>query len=146
MIPMTINDPRLSVLLKNSAYASRWLTAQPQWVEGLVEEINTPITPLVIEKILEPVNQVLGQENPDLELLGAQLRLSRQKLMLLIALRDLSGLAPVSEVTEAMSCFAEKAIAIGLAALHKDMYPMVGEPQSKDGQYQPLIVVRYFAG
>ena len=78
MIPMTINDPRLSVLLKNSAYASRWLTAQPQWVEGLVEEINTPITPLVIEKILEPVSQVLGQENPDLEVLGAQLRLSRQ--------------------------------------------------------------------
>ena len=141
MIPMTINDPRLSVLLKNSAYASRWLTAQPQWVEGLVEGINTPITPLVIEKILEPVYQVLAQETADLEVLAAQLRLSRQKLMLLIALRDLSGLANVSEVTEAMSCFAEKAIAVGLSALHKDMYPLVGEPQSKDGQYLPLIVV-----
>ena len=141
MIPMTINDPRLSVLLKNSAYASRWLTAQPQWVEGLVEGINTPITPLVIEKILEPVYQVLAQETADLEVLAAQLRLSRQKLMLLIALRDLSGLANVSEVTEAMSCFAEKAIAVGLSALHKDMYPLVGEPQSKGGQYLPLIVV-----
>lgn len=141
MIPMTINDSRLSVLLKNSAYASRWLTAQPQWEEGLVEGGNTPITPLVIEKILEPVYQVLHQETPDLDVLGAQLRLSRQKLMLLLALRDLSGVADVSEVTEAMSCFAEKAIAIGLSALRKDMYPMVGEPQSKDGQYLPLIVV-----
>ena len=141
MIPMTINDSRLSVLVKNSAYASRWLSAQPQWVEGLVEGVNTPINPLVIEKILDPVYQVLSQETPNLDVLGAQLRLSRQKLMLLLALRDLSGLADVSEVTEAMSCFAEKSIAIGLSALRKDMYPMVGEPQSKNGQYLPLIVV-----
>ena len=141
MIPMTINDSRLSVLIKNSAYASRWLSAQPQWVEGLVEGVNTPINPLVIEKILDPVYQVLSQETPNLDVLGAQLRLSRQKLMLLLALRDLSGLADVSEVTEAMSCFAEKSIAIGLSALRKDMYPMVGEPQSKNGQYLPLIVV-----
>ncbi len=141
MIPMTINHSRLSVLVKNSAYASRWLSAQPQWVEGLVERVNTPINPLVIEKILDPVYQVLSQETPNLDVLGAQLRLSRQKLMLLLALRDLSGLADVSEVTEAMSCFAEKSIAIGLSALRKDMYPMVGEPQSKNGQYLPLIVV-----
>ena len=141
MIPMTINDSRLSVLVKNSAYASRWLSAQPQWVEGLVEGVNTPINPLVIEKILDPVYQVLSQETPNLDVLGAQLRLSRQKLMLLLALRDLSGLADVSEVTEAMSCFAEKSIAIGLSALRKDMSPMVGEPQSKNGQYLPLIVV-----
>ncbi|NDB46373.1 MAG: hypothetical protein EB163_03640 [Nitrososphaeria archaeon] len=72
------------------------------------------------------MNYVLSQEPINLEVLGAQLRVSRQKLMLLLALRDLSGFADVSEVTEAMSYFAEKAIAIGISALHKDMYPLVG--------------------
>ena len=141
MIPMTINDPRLSTLLEHSAYASRWLAAQPQWVEGLVSGANTPIDSAVIEKILEPVYQVLNQESPNLEVLSSQLRLSRQKLMLGLALRDLSGLADVSEVTCAMSYFAERVVAIGVDALHKDMYPMVGEPQTQDGQYSPIIIV-----
>ena len=141
MIPMTISDSRLSILSQHSAYASRWLAAQPQWAEDLVGGINTPINSLVIEKLLEPACQVLSQEPINLEVLGAQLRVSRQKLMLLLALRDLSGFADVSEVTEAMSYFAERVIAIGLSALHKDMYPLVGQPQSKDGQFLPLIVV-----
>jgi len=141
MIPMTINDSRLSVLHQHSAYASRWLAAQPLWAEDLIGGINTPINSLVIEKLLEPASQVLSQDPINLEVLGAQLRVSRQKLMLLLALRDLSGFADVSEVTEAMSYFAEKVIAIGISALHKDMYPLVGQPQSKDGQFLPLIVV-----
>lgn len=141
MIPMTINDSRLSILSQHSAYASRWLAAQPQWAEDLVRGINTPINSLVIEKLLEPACQVLSQEPINLEVLGAQLRVSRQKLMLLLALRDLSGFADVSEVTEAMSYFAERVIAIGVSALHKDMYPLVGQPESKDGQFLPLIVV-----
>ena len=141
MIPMTISDSRLSILSQHSAYASRWLAAQPQWAEDLVGGINTPINSLVIEKLLEPACQVLSQEPINLEVLGAQLRVSRQKLMLLLALRDLSGFADVSEVTEAMSYFAERVIAIGVSALHKDMYPLVGQPQSKDGQFLPLIVV-----
>ena len=141
MIPMTINNPRLSVLSQHSAYASRWLTAQPQWAEGLGAEANTPVAAPVIEKLLESAYQILSQETPNLELLSAQLRLSRQKLMLSLALRDLNDLADVSEVTEAMSYFAERVVAIGIDALRKDMYPLVGQPQTKDGQYLPMIVV-----
>ena len=141
MIPMTINNPRLSVLSQHSAYASRWLTAQPQWAEGLGAQANTPVAAPVIEKILESAYQILSQEMPNLELLSAQLRLSRQKLMLSLALRDLNDLADVSEVTEAMSYFAERVVAIGIDALRKDMYPLVGQPQTKDGQYLPMIVV-----
>jgi glutamate-ammonia-ligase adenylyltransferase len=138
---MTINSSRLSVLCQHSSYASRWLAAQPQWVEGLLAGIDTPINSLVIEELLEPAKQVLTQEPLNLELLGAQLRISRQKLMLLLALRDLSGFAGVPEVTEAISYFAERVIAIGVSALHKDMYPLVGQPESTNGQYLPLIVV-----
>ncbi len=128
MIPMTSENKKISTLLEHSAYATRWLSAQSQWVEGLLAGQDRYLDGAHIDEILAPVHQLLAASTIQLEELGAQLRLSRQRLMLLLALRDLSGDAGVPEVTQAMTLFAEKVVAIGIGALRRDMRELVGEP------------------
>ncbi len=141
MIPMTSENKKITALLEHSAYATRWLGAQPQWMEGLLSGQDRYLDSAHIDEILAPVNQLLEASTIQLEELGAQLRLSRQRLMLLLALRDLSGDADVPEVTQAMTLFAEKVVAIGIEALRRDMRELVGEPLDAQGQSMPLIVV-----
>jgi glutamate-ammonia-ligase adenylyltransferase len=141
MIPMTLNNKKISVLLENSAYATRWINAQPQWVSQLIDSGSRPVDSAEIDRILGPSAQMLSAPTLDLALLGAQLRLARQQLMLLLALRDLNHDADVLEVTQAMTLFAEKVTEIGLEALRQDMRALVGEPLDASGQYLPLMVV-----
>jgi glutamate-ammonia-ligase adenylyltransferase len=138
---MTINNKKISVLLENSAYAARWLNAQPQWLDLLIDSESQPVDSSTIERVLRPSTHLLNSPVLDLTVLGAQLRLARQQLMLLLAFRDLNHEAPVSEVTQAMTLFAEKVIEIGLEALRKDMRGLVGEPIDAGGRYLPLMVV-----
>ena len=138
---MTSNDSGFLILREHSAYANRWLNAQPGWLEDLSLRSTTPINEGVIESILSGAKDVLSKEPINLEAFASQLRLARQRFMLLTAYRDLNGLADLKEVTEGISLFAEKAIAISIEALHIDMKPLVGEPLSADGAYVPLMVV-----
>jgi glutamate-ammonia-ligase adenylyltransferase len=141
MIPMSINNKKISVLLENSAYAARWLNAQPQWIDLLSDLDGQAVDSSVIDRVLSASTPLLKAPVVDLTVLGAQLRLARQQLMLILALKDLNHEAPVSEVTQAMTLFAEKVIEIGLEALRKDMKELVGEPKSANDQFSPLIVV-----
>lgn len=127
--------------MENSAYAARWLNAQPQWVDLLTDLEGQPVDGSVIDRVLSSSALLINAPVVDLTVLGAQLRLARQQLMLLLALKDLNHEAPVAEVTQAMTLFAEKVIAIGLEALRKDMRELVGEPLDVSGQYLPLMVV-----
>jgi glutamate-ammonia-ligase adenylyltransferase len=138
---MTSNDSGFLALREHSAYANRWLNAQPQWVAELSNRVVTPISEQVIDDILSGAREILSQEPVNLEAFSSQLRLARQRFMLLTAYRDLNGLADLKEVTEGISSFAEKTIAISIEALHMDMKALVGEPLSTEGVYVPLIVV-----
>ena len=138
---MTINDRGFLALREHSAYANRWLNAQPGWVDDLSARVSHPICEQVIDDILSGAREVLVQEPVNLEVFASRLRLARQRFMLLTAYRDINGLADLKEVTEGISLFAEKAIAISIEALRIDMRPLVGEPLSTDGMYVPLMVV-----
>ena len=138
---MRINDVGFLALREHSAYANRWLNAQPGWVDDLSVRVSDPICKQVIDDILSGAREVLAQEPINLEVFASQLRLARQKFMLLTAYRDINGLADLKEVTTGITLFAEKAIEISIEALRIDMRPLVGEPLSADGVYVPLMVV-----
>ncbi|MEY4625791.1 MAG: hypothetical protein RL061_1316 [Pseudomonadota bacterium] len=141
MIPMTLDNKKISALLEHSAYATRWLTAQPHWMDGLLSRQSSPVGGAELNDILKPAQDLLSVSPLNLEALAAQLRLSRQQLMLLLAMRDLNEDADVVEVTQAMTLFAEKVVAMSIEALRSDMRDLVGEPLNADGQYQPMIVI-----
>ncbi|QWD79522.1 bifunctional [glutamate--ammonia ligase]-adenylyl-L-tyrosine phosphorylase/[glutamate--ammonia-ligase] adenylyltransferase [Polynucleobacter sp. MWH-Spelu-300-X4] len=138
---MTINDSGFLALREHSSYANRWLNAQPSWLADLAGRVVAPIDERVIDDILSEAQALLSQQPINLEAFSSQLRLARQRFMLLTAYRDLNELADLKEVTEGISLFAEKAIAISIEALRIDMKPLVGEPLSADGTYVPLMVV-----
>jgi glutamate-ammonia-ligase adenylyltransferase len=57
-------------------------------------------------------------------------------------LRDLSGQAPLAEVTEALSVFAEQTVAIALEAIRTDLKARFGIPWSSEANCEvPLMVV-----
>uniref|UniRef100_UPI004048E466 hypothetical protein n=1 Tax=Polynucleobacter sp. TaxID=2029855 RepID=UPI004048E466 len=141
MIPTTTIHPKLSALLDHSAYAVRWLTARPEWCSEVGEMATSPVSESVIDDLLKSALPTVAGQPLSIDDLAANLRLARQKFMLLIAARDFNGAADVQEVTQAMSCFAEKVTAMALEAIHQDIKPMVGEPLNQQGNYSPMIIV-----
>ena len=85
---MPIVRKDISFLRAHSAYAVRWLNACPQWEEWLLSAQEKAIDELVINDVL---SQAVACDS--LEALMRELRLARQRFMLLLAFRDLSGLA-----------------------------------------------------
>jgi len=141
MIPMTTIHPKLSALLDHSAYAVRWLTARPEWSSEIGEMAASPVNEAVIDGLLRAALPTEANQAQSIDDLAANLRLARQKFMLLIAARDFNGAADVQEVTQAMTCFAEKVTAIAIEAIRQDIKPMVGEPLNQHGDYSPMMIV-----
>ncbi len=141
MIPMTTIHSKLSLLLDHSAYAVRWLTARPEWSLEIGEMAASPVSEAVIDGLLKAALPTQANQVQSIDDLAANLRLARQKFMLLIAARDFNGAADVQEVTQAMSCFAEKVTAVAIEAIRQDIKPMVGEPLNQHGDYSPMMIV-----
>jgi glutamate-ammonia-ligase adenylyltransferase len=138
---MTTIHPKLSTLLDHSAYAVRWLTARPEWSSEIGEMAASPVSEAVIEGLLKAAMPTEPDHAQSIDDLAANLRLARQKFMLLIAARDFNGTADVQEVTQAMSCFAEKVTAVAIEAIRQDIKPTVGEPLNQQGDYSPRLIV-----
>jgi glutamate-ammonia-ligase adenylyltransferase len=137
-------DPQtaLSFLEKHSLFASRWLSAQPQWRGWLAERLRTPIEPKQIDSLLLSLRQSLSQESLEETVLMGELRLARQRLMLWIAYRDLNGLATLDEVTHALSYFAQQSLAYTTAFIRKDLKGRFGLPSARSADYElPLMIV-----
>ena len=133
---MPIDRKDISFLRAHSAYAVRWLNAYPQWEEWLLSVQEKAIDEHVVNDVL---SQALACDS--LDALMRELRLARQRFMLLLAFRDLSGLASLVEVTQGISLFGERAIEVAVEAIRNDMKNTVGEPVGPDGQYSPPIIV-----
>ncbi|WP_029148587.1 bifunctional [glutamate--ammonia ligase]-adenylyl-L-tyrosine phosphorylase/[glutamate--ammonia-ligase] adenylyltransferase [Methylophilus sp. 5] len=70
-----------------------------------------------------------------------QIRLTRQRLMAHMIVRDLNGLADFAEVAEITSALAESAIAAAADFYHARLAEVYGAPRDDSGQTQQLIVV-----
>ena len=133
---------QIALLEQQSTYARRWLAAQPQWVDWLAVQCGKKVDLQGIRELLESCHLNSSGQNQDEAQFMANLRLARQRLMLWIALRDLSGLAPLGEVTHALSHFAELAVSASIAYIREDLRNRFGIPWSNTTQSEmPLMVV-----
>ena len=139
---MVSNEDALSFLEKNSVYANRWISAHTDWRAWLGERIHTEVDAAQIDRILLPISQALDKHELDEATLMSQLRLTRQRLMLWIACRDLNGLAPLLEVTQALSYFAEQSLGLAVRYLRSDLQERFGLPWARTEDYElPLLIV-----
>lgn len=125
----------------HSQYLSRWFEAQPDWRVWVEKRYEIPLDSAQIRQVFDEVFPIDGDQLIEEALLMSKLREVRQKVMLWSAARDLNNLAPLSEVTEAMTCLAEQAIEKAMRYLVKDLSKSHGLPYMPDGQFMPLWVV-----
>lgn len=125
----------------HSHYVNRWFAAKPEWKDWVAQRAATALDDAQIRQVFDEVFPSLEAESVDEALLMSKLREIRQKVMLWAGVRDLNNLAPLSEVTEAMTSLAEQAIERAMAHLVKDLSASHGVPYMADGQIMPLWVV-----
>lgn len=131
---------QIALLEQHSTYARRWLAAQPQWVDWLAVQCGKKVDLQGIRELLEPCYLDSSGQNQDEAQFMANLRLARQRLILWIALRDLSGLAPLGEVTHALSHFAELAVSASIAYIREDLRNRFGIPWSNTTQSELSLI------
>lgn len=133
---------QIACLKQHSTYARRWLAAQPSWVDWLATQSHKKVDLKGIQELFELCHLGSGELEQDEVQFMANLRLARQRLMLWIALRDLSGLAPLAEVTHALSHFAELVVSASIAHIREDLKTRFGIPWSNTTQSEmPLMVI-----
>ncbi|QWD61174.1 bifunctional [glutamate--ammonia ligase]-adenylyl-L-tyrosine phosphorylase/[glutamate--ammonia-ligase] adenylyltransferase [Polynucleobacter sp. MWH-UH35A] len=133
---------QINFLERHSTYARRWLAAHPEWLEWLHIQGQKKVDLQGIRELLEECRIGPSSSEQDEAEWMASLRLARQRLMLWVAFRDLNGKADLSEVTYALSHFAELAISASIAYIREDLKNRFGLPWSKTTQSEmPLMVV-----
>ena len=127
-------DPRWQAALDHSLYLKNLLHAQP----GLIPELAASwLQPLSEDLLLAP----LKQDFADDEAVKSALRRLRQRAMAHMALRDLCGLAPLSEIVESMTMLADVTTNFALDYYHRQLAAQYGEPLDKAGHPQRMLVI-----
>jgi len=127
-------DPRWTAALAHSRYLTNLLQARPALIPELAAHW---LQPLDENQLTAP----LQQEFPDDDALKSALRRLRHRAMAHIALRDLCGLAPLSEVVESMTLLADVTTNFALAHYHRQLAASYGEPLDSAGRPQRLLVI-----
>ncbi|MDD2742010.1 MAG: bifunctional [glutamate--ammonia ligase]-adenylyl-L-tyrosine phosphorylase/[glutamate--ammonia-ligase] adenylyltransferase [Rhodocyclaceae bacterium] len=127
-------DPRWQAALDHSLYLSNLLQSKP----GLIPELAASwLQPLSEDLLLAP----LKQDFADDDAVKSALRRLRHRAMAHMALRDLCGLAPLSEIVESMTMLADVTTNFALDHYHRQLVATYGEPLDKAGQPQRLLII-----
>jgi len=130
----TTIDPRWHTALAHSRYLNSLLQTRP----GLISELESSwLLPLDEEMLRSPLNRSFTDD----ETLKTALRHLRQRAMAHITLRDLCGLAPLSEVVESMTLLADVTTNFALEHYHRQFAATYGEPLDQQGRPQRLLVI-----
>ncbi|MGB2904491.1 MAG: bifunctional glutamine synthetase adenylyltransferase/deadenyltransferase, partial [Candidatus Dechloromonas phosphoritropha] len=105
-------DPRWQAALDHSHYLASLFAARPALIAELAAAWTAPLSADRLLAALEP-------PAADDDALKSQLRRLRQRAMAHIALRDLCGLAPLSEVVECMTLLADVTTNFALNHYHR---------------------------
>ena len=139
---MTDFAGQIAFLKQHSTYAQRWLNARPEWGDWLKLQADQKVEVPGIRELLNSCQAAISAPEQDEAQFMADLRLARQRLMLWIAFRDLNGMADLSEVTHALSHFAEEAVTLSIAYIREDLQRRFGLPWSNlTNSEMPLMVV-----
>jgi [glutamine synthetase] adenylyltransferase / [glutamine synthetase]-adenylyl-L-tyrosine phosphorylase len=117
-----------------SGYAARLVEAHPELLAEIGDAARNSWTRASMELFL--AEEKIGDEAA----LGSALRRLRQRVMLRVLARDLSGLATLEEVCTVMTALAEVAVAAAVRFLDTTLAAELGAP-STEGKRQQLIVL-----
>jgi glutamate-ammonia-ligase adenylyltransferase len=113
-------DEHITRALRFSRYAKRVITAEPRLTQTL--DAANAFTE-------QAMRATLAAENPvDEATLGTALRALRKRVMLALIVRDLAGLAPLSEVTSTVTALADVAIDVAVRRISGWLGEQYGVP------------------
>ncbi|HEX6736274.1 MAG TPA: bifunctional glutamine synthetase adenylyltransferase/deadenyltransferase, partial [Azonexus sp.] len=130
----SLPDPRWQRALDHSRYLSNLLQARPALVPELAASWLQPLTE---DQLLAPLRTAFTDD----ETVKSALRRLRQRAMAHIALRDLTGLAPLAEVVESMTLLADVTTNFALDHYHRQLTATYGEPLDRAGRPQRLLII-----
>ncbi|OHC64428.1 MAG: bifunctional glutamine synthetase adenylyltransferase/deadenyltransferase [Rhodocyclales bacterium RIFCSPLOWO2_02_FULL_63_24] len=126
--------PSLADIAETSRYLGRLLAAKPTLAAEVESTLEQPVG--ADELSLWLAAQAVTEAN-----LKPVLRQLKQRAYARIAVRDLAGMAPLSEVTECMTLIAELTVRKAVEVLGAGLVERYGTPRGADGRVQELIVV-----
>ncbi|MEF8750045.1 MAG: bifunctional [glutamate--ammonia ligase]-adenylyl-L-tyrosine phosphorylase/[glutamate--ammonia-ligase] adenylyltransferase [Candidatus Accumulibacter propinquus] len=119
----------------HSRYLRQLLAARPEIAAWLDEHVVLPVG-------ARQMCDFLAQEAPGSEeSLKRTLRRLRQRVMATLIVRDIAGVAPLSEVVESMTQLADVTTNFALDFVHRQLSELFGEPLDSRGQPQRLLVI-----
>ena len=121
--------------LTHSRFLRQLLAARPDVVEWLREHAGAPLSASCMSDFLEA--EAIADEDG----LKRALRRLRQRVMAVLIVRDIGGLAPLSEVVETMTALADLTTNRALDFLHRRLAAQFGEPLDRQGRPQRLLVI-----
>lgn len=127
-------EPRWATALQHSQYLRQLFSARPELPGLLHPSWQQPLSETLLYAALSPAAC-------DDEAFKQQLRRLRQQAMAHLELRDLCGLAPLSEVVESMTLLADVTTNVALDYHHQQLVATYGEPLDHQDRPQRLLVV-----
>lgn len=118
----------------HSHYLANLLAAHPELIPELLASWQQPLDEALL-------TAPLRRDFSDDESVKTTLRRLRQRAMAHLALRDLSGLAPLAEIVESMSLLADITTNFALDYHHRQLVASYGEPLDKAGRPQRLLII-----
>ncbi|MBV9569172.1 MAG: bifunctional [glutamine synthetase] adenylyltransferase/[glutamine synthetase]-adenylyl-L-tyrosine phosphorylase, partial [Hyphomicrobiales bacterium] len=107
----------ISAILDYSPFLSRIAGTHPEWLfEALAE-----VPELHLARLIDEMSRAAASAEDDLTIMPA-LRHARRRVALLVALADLGGLWALHEVTEALTRFADAAVALATEFVLRDAH------------------------
>lgn len=134
MLPFELPADPIARACFFSRFLVRQLAARPALEATLRANIDKPMT-------RAEMLALLGADALTGETLRAALRHLRAHVISRVLVRDLAGLAALSEVTETMTQLAEVAVAEACRVLRMELVERHGEPRDAEGRVQPFVVI-----
>ena len=130
----------LDIAKQYSQFLQTRLNAHPDWEKSILDRCHLEVNPAILETFFEETvgNSFLDLDEPDFL---AKIRITRQKLMLLMALRDLSGKATLEEVMQAVTLLAEKALFMMTEYYAQQLRATFGSPLDQTHQEMKLWII-----
>ncbi|MCM8611599.1 bifunctional [glutamate--ammonia ligase]-adenylyl-L-tyrosine phosphorylase/[glutamate--ammonia-ligase] adenylyltransferase [Accumulibacter sp.] len=119
----------------HSRYLRQLLAARPEVDAWLDDHAASPLAAERMSAFLSAAAPLNEEE------LKRCLRHLRQRVMATLVVRDIGGLAPLSEVVETMTRLADVSTNFALDFLHRQLAGQFGEPLDEHGRPQRLLVI-----
>ncbi len=135
-MPRLTRDSELAAVLAYSRFAAQALVAHPADRDWLAANVDAP---LAHDALASPLAEAVAAT--DGAALAIALRTLRRRTVLHTLARDLTGRADLAEVCRVMTALAEDSLRAAVAAHHRALVGVHGEPRDASGNPQELVVI-----